>query len=103
MGRKYNHKLYGFVKKINGVVRDKCSPNPTDSLKQFGMKGKFLGSIINHIIAAPIHLLSFFITGIFYDKKKDSPFKGSFLYTIVSILLMFVATGFVANIVQLLR
>ena len=102
MSRKYNHKLYGGVKKFNAVVRDKCSPDPGGALKAFGVIGKILGFIITKIIAFPIHLLAFAITGLFYNKRKDSPYKGSFLYTVVSIGLMFLVTGAIGLVVKLI-
>ena len=101
MKRKYNHKFYGIIKNVNSVVRDKCSPDPTKSLGIFGLIGKILGFIINKIIAFPIHLLAFAITGLFYNKRKNSPYKGSFIYTFVSIGLMFVFVGAIGLIVKL--
>lgn len=101
MKRKYNHKFYGIIKNVNSVVRDKCSPNPTKSLGIFGIIGKILGFIINKIIVFPIHLLAFAITGLFYNKRKNSPYKGSFIYTIVSIFLMFIVAGAISLIVKI--
>ncbi len=103
MARKYNHNLYKFVKKGNGLLRDKCSPNPTESLNVFGIIGKIIGFIINKILLAPIHLIAFLITGVFYNKETDKPYKGSFMYTASFIMLMFVATGAITLLVQLIK
>lgn len=88
LGRKYNHKTFGIVKKTNSVLRDKLSPDPTNALKVFGVIGKVIGFIIKKIVAFPIHLIAFAITGLFYSKGKDRPYKGSFIYTGVFIGLM---------------
>ena len=101
MSRKYNHKVYGGVKKFNSVIRDKCSPDPGSALNVFGVIGKILGFIITKIIAFPIHLLAFAITGLFYNKRKDSPYKGSFIYTLASMGLMFIVAGAIGLIVKL--
>ena len=100
MKRKYNYKFYGCVKNFNAVVRDKCGPNPTAVLNVFGTIGKILSFIINKIIAFPIHLIAFAITGLFYNKRKNSPYKGSFIYTLVSIGLMFVVASIIGLIVK---
>ena len=81
MGIKYNHKTYVIVKKTNSVLRDKLSPDPVNALKVFGVIGKVIGFIIKKIIAFPIHFIVFAITGLFYNKGKDRPCKGSFIYT----------------------
>lgn len=96
MRRKYNHKTYGMVKKTNSFLRDKLSPDPAKALKVFGVIGKVIGFIIKKIIAFPVHLIAFAITGLFYNKRKDCPYKGSFIYTGVFIGLM----GIVALIIK---
>ena len=101
MKRKYNHIFYGIFKEVNGVIRDKCSPNPTESFKKFGKKGEFIGGIVNHAIDDPISKASYSITGNFYDKKKDTPYKGSIIYTIVKIFLLFLVAVPIGGIVRI--
>lgn len=97
MARRYNYKTYGMVQKTNSFLRDKLSPDPTKALKVFGIIGKVIGFIINHIIAFPIHLIAFAITGLFYRRGRDIPYKGSFIYTIVFVGVM----GIVALIISI--
>lgn len=94
--REYNHHLYGGVKKVNGVLRDKLSPNAGEPFKVFGIIGEILCCFFNLIIVIPIRFIAFAITGLFYDKAHDKPYKGSFIYTFCFIMLM----CFVARIVN---
>lgn len=100
MRRKYNYNVYGIVKRGNGFVRNNLCPDPTKPLNIFGVIGKILGFIIKKILCFPIHVLSFLITGLFYDKSKDSPYKGSFLYTATYICLMLAVGGVIGAIVN---
>lgn len=101
--RKYNHTTYVIVKKTNAVLRDKLSPDPADALKVFGVIGKVIGFIIKKIIAFPIHLIAFAIAGLFYNKGKDRPCKGSFIYTGVFIGLMGVVGLIIKVVVDLIQ
>ena len=91
MRKKYNYKVYGTFKKVGKVARDKISPDFGKILSSvFGTLGKILAFVFTWIIAKPVHWLTFSIVGKLYNKSVDSPFKGSALYTIISILVMFV-------------
>ena len=81
-----------MVQKTNSFLRDKLSPDPTKALKVFGIIGKVIAFIIKHIIALPIHLIAFAITGLFYRRGRDIPYKGSCIYTIVFIGVMGLVT-----------
>lgn len=101
MSRKYNRKIYARYKNINSKIRDRCSPNPTETLGVFGFIGKVLGFIIKYMIAKPIHWLTFAIVGLFYDKRTDKPYKGSSLYTIVFIVVKILVCGIISNLARL--
>lgn len=101
MKRKYNHQLYRVVKKTNSFARNRLSPNPTESLDGFGIIGKAIGFGVNKFLLFPIRALAYMITGMFYNKKRDTPYKGSFLYTVSYILLMFFTGGAITAIVRM--
>lgn len=101
MKRKYNYQLYRIVKKTNGIARNTLSPNPTESLCVFGLIGKAIGFVVNKVLLFPIRALAYMITGRFYNTKRDTPYKGSFLYTVSYILLMFFTGGAITTIVRM--
>mgnify|MGYP006973351079 CR=1 FL=1 len=103
MSRRYNKSTYAKFKKFNGVIRDNCSPNPTEALNFFGVIGKVFGSIINYIIAKPIHFIAFALTGLFYNKRKDKPYKGSIIYTIVFIAVMAFVGGMISCLIDIIH
>ena len=100
--REYNHTIYSGVKKTNGILRDKLSPSVGEPLKVFGIIGQILCWLLNLIIVIPLRALAFAITGLFYNKRTDKPYKGSFIYTGCFILLMFLFAGIVKNIIVVL-
>ena len=98
MKRGYNHKSYRLFKKAGGIVRDKCSPDFASIFgKAFGVLGKLIAFLFTYLIAKPVHWITFAVVGFFYNKKSDSPYKGSVLYTFFSVLLMFMVAGFLKN------
>ena len=99
MNRTYNHNAYKVTQKFNGVARDKLSPSVGESFNVFGVIGKILGKILDYIIVKPIHFLAFAITSLFYNKNKEKPYKGSFIYTVCFILLMIMTAGIVKKII----
>lgn len=98
MKRKYNYNSYKLFKKVGCLARDKISP---DFGAIFGSVFDFLGKVIafifKYIIATPLHFLTFTIVGLVYNKKNDSPYKGSALYTVFSIALTFLVAGLIRN------
>ena len=100
--REYNHTFYGSVKKVNGFLRDKLSPSVGEPLKVFGIIGQILCWLLNRIIVLPVRILAFVITGLFYNKRTDKPYKGSFIYTGCFILLMFLFAKILKNIIGVL-
>ena len=97
--REYNHTIYRGVKKINGFIRDKESPSVGEPLKKFGVLGKILCLIIDKIIVVPIRFFAFKITGLFYNRETEKPYKGSFIYSFCFIMLMFFAAGAISLII----
>ena len=90
MKRKYNYKTYSLLKKTGGIIRDKCRPDfGAIFCSVFGIFGKTIAFVFTHVIEKPLHLLSRFAAGCFYDKKRDLPYKGSALYTLFSIVFAF--------------
>ena len=81
MARKYNKKGYGIFKKGTKAIRDHCSPDPMEKIKNTGATGKMIGDVGNSIIEKPIQNASYELTSLTYDKKKDHPCKGSATYT----------------------
>ena len=84
--KRYNKNIYKRFKNFNAVVRDKITPNPFDSIKKNFLCGRLVNEVCNEITKKPIHKLAFNTTNKFYDKKNDSPYKGSILYTIFKVL-----------------
>ena len=74
---------------------------PRSLLKNLAKRVSFIGGIVNHAIDDPISKASYSITGNFYDKKKDTPYKGSIIYTIVKIFLLFLAAVPIGGIVRI--
>ena len=74
-------KQYKFVKGAGAIVRNNFSADPLEFLNQYGTFGKVINKAGNKLIEAPIHKVSFAITGLMYDNKKDPYTKGSLTYT----------------------
>lgn len=74
-------KQYKFVKGAGAIVRNNFSADPLEFLNQYGTFGKVINKAGNKLIEAPIHKVSFAITGLVYDNKKDPYTKGSLTYT----------------------
>lgn len=71
-------------------MRDKCTPDFSAIFYSvFGIFGKIIAFAFTNVIKKPLHLLSRFAAGCFYDKKRDLPYKGSALYTLFSIVFAF--------------
>lgn len=98
MKRKYNYNEYKLFKKVGCVVRDKISPDfGAIFSSNFGFLGEVIAFIFKYFIAKPLHFLTFAIVGLVYNKKNDSPYKGSALYTVFSIALAFFVAGLIRN------
>ena len=81
MARKYNKKFYSIFRRGTKAVRNHCSPDPMEKIKNTGATGKMIGDVGNSIIEKPIQDTSYALTSLTYDKKKDHPCKGSATYT----------------------
>ena len=81
MARKYNKKFYSIFRRGTKAVRNHCSPDPMEKIKNTGVTGKMVGDVGNSIIEKPIQKASYALTGVSYNKKKDNPCKGSVTYT----------------------
>ncbi len=82
MARKYNRNNYGKFKKANKFVRDSSlAPDPLSKLDNHGIGGKIAKKATEKIISSPLDEAAYKTTGAFYDRKNDSPYKGSALFT----------------------
>ena len=84
--RKYSG--YKFTKRSGKFIRDNFAPNPTESLSVFGIIGKAIGFIINHLIAKPVYWITFGLVGKLYNKEKHPAWLGSVMYTALFIGIM---------------
>lgn len=99
MKRKYNYNSYKLFKKVGCFARDKISPDFGAIFSSvFGFLGKLIAFLFTYLIAKPVHWITFAVVGFFYNKKSDSPYKGSALYTFFSVLLMFMVAVFLKNL-----
>ena len=81
MARKYSKGFFRIFKKGTKVVRDHCSADPLEEIKETGITGKIIGKGADKILETPIKKTSFALTGLTYDKSHDNPCKGSATYT----------------------
>ena len=101
--RKYNRNLYGISKKVNKLTRDKFAPDPFEKLKNYGVIGRICNKFGNKAIAPTIVDAAYSSTGNFYNPKKDSPYKGSLLYTLFYIGYSLLALGIFSMIIHFLK
>lgn len=101
MKRDYKTKIYGKFQKCNKKVREEIRPNAFSSIEEKGVGGKVISSLGNKAIKKPIHKLTRSITGIFYNPKTDSPYKGSIIYTIVDYMIYSFLSLFILMLVIL--
>ncbi len=101
MKKKYNYERYSHIKKCNSLVRNNFCPNPAKAIEKFGTLGKVISVPMKAGMKKPIQAFSYRMTGVFYDKKTDSPIKGSFLYTAIYLLTTSIISGFFALVVYL--
>ena len=102
--RKYNKGLYSFSKKSNKFVRNKFSVDPFDGLSKYGVIGAIFNKLGNKVTEPLIGDAAYSSTGNFYNPKKDSPYKGSFLYTLFYFgykILAFVIVCFVLYLLKI--
>ena len=81
MKKKYNKQNFRLFQKINKVVRNQCSDDPLEKIKETGLTGKIIGKSCDKLVSAPIRQASYALTGLTYDKKYDNPCKGVATYT----------------------
>lgn len=94
--RKYNKNHFNNFKKGNKKFRDTISPNYTKKLDVFGIIGKIIGFFIHALLNPLVHILSYKVTGKIYDKKKDTPYFGSIIYTIVNFAVCLCLFGIIS-------
>lgn len=81
MNKKYNKQNFRLFQKINKVVRNHCSDDPLEKIKETGLTGKIIGKGCDKLIATPIRQASYALTGLTYDERYDNPCKGAATYT----------------------
>lgn len=82
MNRNYNKQNYGKFKRYNKIIRERIRPNAFGSIENKVVGGRIISVCSNKMIEKPMHRLNHKIVRKFYNPKKDSPYKGSLLYTI---------------------
>lgn len=100
--RRYNKTSYKITKMGTKFIRDNVSPNPFKKIEENGFIGKVCGHIGNKLVLPVIKELSYSAASIYYDKTKDKPQKGSFLYTLFYFLFIIVALGIVTLIISVI-
>ena len=88
--KKYDYSLYKNFKNINKVIRKKFSKNPFEEFKSMGIGGELASKVCDNAIQKKVHSATISIVGKFYDPKVDKPYKGSILYTMISVIIKFV-------------
>lgn len=81
MRKHYNKKRYGLFSQGMGIVRDHCSKDPFEKIKDLGILGQIVGGVWDKVFEPLIHKMSYNLTGKLYSKEYDSPYKGSAIYT----------------------
>ncbi len=99
---KSNKKIikYKTFKFTNKSIR-KFAPNPTKPLHSFGLIGKIFSCFLNFFLKPIIQILAFSLSGLFYSKGKDTPYKGSILYTIFYFMVIFFIIGFTILLINI--
>lgn len=90
---------YNKTKKRNKIIRF-ILPNPFKSFGKLGTAGTIAGMACKKAIKKPVHLASWFITGLFYEKGNDKSSTGSNIYTFVYAFIIFVISVSVILIMQ---
>lgn len=81
MKKKYNKKFFKSFQKANKIIRNKCSADPLEKIKETSLTGKIIGKGCDKLIAIPIHQASYGLSGLTYDERYDNPCKGAATYT----------------------
>lgn len=100
--RKYNRNLYGISKKANKLARDKFAADPFKKLNECGIVGKICNKVGNKVVTPIISTASYSSVGHYYNHKKDSPYKGSFLYTFFYFVYSIIMFAIVSLVISLL-
>lgn len=83
------------------MVRNKVSPDFGKIFSSaFGVLGKIIATAFTWLIVKPVHWLTFSTVGKLYNKRVDSPFLGSALYTILHIIILFIIAGILKGILN---
>lgn len=98
----YNGTSYKITKIGTKFIRDNVPPNHFKSIEENVFIGKTCGKIGNKLISQVINELSYSAAGVYYDKTKDKPQKGSILYTLFYILFIFTAIGVITLIISVI-
>ncbi len=91
--------MYGMVSLISLMIRQNILPTPAEALgfSVFGLANilaifngsgsmaiifdGILGFIINYVLETPVHIVTYFVTGLYYERGECPPL-GSILYFI---------------------
>lgn len=88
-----------MFKKTNKFFRNIITPDPFNKLNNYGLVRKVSNKCANNVTKSLLNNLSYKTSGLFYDRKKDRPYKGSIIYTIFHILYSFLLMLLVSRIV----
>ena len=79
--KKLERKRFKNVKTITKIIRKECAADPLKEIRETGIKGRMLATVIEPMIEKPVQKASYALAGLSYDKDTDSPSKGNLLYT----------------------
>lgn len=79
------NKGYKVTKKIGKIVRNKVSVLPKN--KHNNLVISLIYKPLEYLVKSVLQIGAFGLCGLYYKKGKDSPTKGSVLYTLFYILL----------------
>lgn len=79
------YKLYSVIALISLLIRQLVLPNPFDALDGTvitisGIDIAVIPELMNYIIEAPLHTITFALAGLYYKKSYNMPAIGSILY-----------------------
>lgn len=79
------YKIYSIIALISLLIRQLVIPNPFDTLEGTvitisGIDITIIPELMNYIIEAPLHTITFALVGLYYKKSYNIPAIGSVLY-----------------------
>ena len=115
MRKKYNSK-YGKFAILNKAFRESpIAPSAFSKIEDKEIVGKAVSAVGEKLIESPLHMATYAVVGMVYDKKKHTPYLGSILYTVFKwglllilfacppLLVMMIMTGLLGKIQKMFK